>query len=153
MPMSTQTIANASPWARIIPQCPETFQKAGIVLEFFWRRWNFFFAGWFSSPCKHRTRFVILTMCPSLSYIYSPSDADSWGAGGRGLFGGSRHPSQVPKLLLNWENACSVDPCIYMHGPKLKQSEQTDREASKQASKRISNDTHNDNNNGKYGWG
>ena len=35
-----------SPCARIIPQCPETIQEPGIVLELFWRGWNFIFAGW-----------------------------------------------------------------------------------------------------------
>ena len=48
---ATQTIPNNSPPApESSHKCPETIQEPGIVLEFFWRDWNFIFA----VRCAHR---------------------------------------------------------------------------------------------------
>ena len=41
------------PCTKIIPRDPVTIQEPGIVLEFFWRRWNFIFSGSYSVPYKY----------------------------------------------------------------------------------------------------
>ena len=59
---AAQTTPNDYPCTKIIPRDPVTIQEPGIVLEFFWRRWNFIFSGSFSVPYKYETRFVKLSM-------------------------------------------------------------------------------------------